>query len=49
MNKNNRKTFDDLFKIASLYTYASSYAVKPIWINLIFVSFALQLQGFKEK
>ena len=38
LDKSDRKIFDEMFSIAHLYNSASSYAVKPIRIQPIFMS-----------
>ncbi|MGC1929468.1 MAG: hypothetical protein WA667_10875 [Candidatus Nitrosopolaris sp.] len=38
LDKSDRKIFDEMFLIAHLYNSASSYAVKPIRIQPIFMS-----------
>ena len=38
LDKNNRKIFDDFFKTALLYNYATSYAAIPIRIDPIIMS-----------
>jgi hypothetical protein len=38
LDKSDRKIFDDMFSVAHLYNSASSYAVKPIRIQPIFMS-----------
>ncbi len=38
LDKSDRKFFDEMFSIAHLYNSASSYAVKPIRIQPIFMS-----------
>ena len=43
MNKNDRKIFDNLFNIATLYNSASSYAAIPIRIHPIMMSIIFHL------
>ena len=38
LNKNDRKIFDNLFNVATLYNSASSYAAIPIRIHPIMMS-----------
>jgi hypothetical protein len=53
LDKQDRKTFDDMFSIGRLYNSACSYAAKPIRIQPIFMSIVFhhykQLQRIKEE